>query len=147
VPGRGPDGPSPALVEGSGPAGRGPRPRPTQYHNEMATTCYGCGATLRIDGPVGRRTTCPECDSDLHTCFNCRHWDPAAAHECREPQTEHVVDKDSANACDLYQLGDGASRRKKSSRAARSQLAALFGEAPPEEEDPKDALEALFRKK
>jgi hypothetical protein len=113
----------------------------------MATTCYGCGATLRIDGPVGRRATCPECDADLHTCHNCRHWDETSAHECREPHAEHVVEKDAVNACDLFQLGDGASRKRRPSGAARSQLAALFGEAAPEAEDPKDALEALFRKK
>lgn len=114
----------------------------------MATSCYACGAALRFDGPVGRRTTCPDCDADLHTCYNCRHYDPASAHECREPQTEHVVDKDASNACDLFQLGDGASRRRRSSRAAREQLGALFGEAPSaKEEDPRDALEALFKKK
>lgn len=113
----------------------------------MATTCHRCGAALRIDGPIGRRTTCPECDADLHTCHNCRHYEESAAHECREPHAEHVVDKDASNACDLFQLGDGASRRRGSSRAARDQLGALFGEGPATEEDPRDALEALFRKK
>jgi hypothetical protein len=113
----------------------------------MATTCYGCGNILRIDGPVGRRTTCPTCDADLHSCFNCRHYDDSAAHQCREPHAEHIVDKDSSNACDLFQLGDGASRRRGSSKAARDRLHALFGEGPAREEDPRDALEALFRKK
>ena len=114
----------------------------------MATTCYGCGAELHIDGPVGRRTTCPECDADLHACINCRHYDVSAARECREPHAEQIVDKEASNACDLFQLGDGASRRRGSSSAARDQLAALFGDAPPrKEEDPRDALEALFRKK
>lgn len=114
----------------------------------MATSCYACGAELRIDGPVGRRTTCPECDADLHCCINCKHHDPAAAHECREPHAEHYVDKESSNACDLFQLGDGASRRRAGKGdAARAQLAALFGEAPRRAEDPRDALEALFRKK
>lgn len=113
----------------------------------MATTCYGCGATLRIDGPIGRRTTCPECDADLHRCLNCKHWDESAAHECREPHAEHVVDKEGSNACDLFQLGDGAPRRRRSSKAARDQLGALFGEAPAREESPREALEALFRKK
>ena len=113
----------------------------------MATTCYGCGASLHIDGPVGRRTTCPECDADLHCCIDCRHYDESAAHECREPHAEHIVDKVSSNACDLYQLGDGASRRRRSSRAARDALGALFGEAPRrDEEDPRDALDALFKK-
>ncbi len=114
----------------------------------MATTCYGCGATLRIDGPVGRRTTCPECDADLHACINCRHYDASAARECREPHAEHFVDKEASNACDLFQLGDGASRRrKKGSSEARDRLAALVGDAPAKEESARDALEALFRKK
>jgi hypothetical protein len=113
----------------------------------MANTCYGCGAELRIDGPIGRRTTCPECDADLHRCLNCKHYDESAAHECREPHAEHVVYKDASNACDLFQLGDGASRRRRSSKAARDQLAALFGEGPGKDESPRDALEALFKKK
>jgi hypothetical protein len=113
----------------------------------MATSCHRCGAVLRIDGPVGRRTTCPECDADLHTCLNCRHYDDSAAHQCREPHAEQVVEKDQSNACELFQLGDGASRRRGSSKAARDRLAALFGDAPRSDEDPRDALEALFRKK
>jgi hypothetical protein len=113
----------------------------------MATTCYGCGATVRFDGPVGRRTTCPECDADLHACINCRHYDESAPRECREPHAEKYLDKEASNACDLFQLGDGASRRRRGSSAARDQLHALFGEAPAKAEDPRDALDALFRKK
>jgi hypothetical protein len=113
----------------------------------MATTCHRCAAELKIDGPVGRRTTCPQCDADLHTCLNCKHYDESAAHQCREPCAEQIVDKDASNACDLFQLGDGAARRRRSSKAARDQLHALFGEGPAREENPQDALEALFRKK
>jgi hypothetical protein len=114
----------------------------------MATSCYGCGSSIRFEGPVGRRTTCPQCDADLHSCVNCRHYDESAAHGCREPHAEHIVDKERANACDLFQLGDGASRRRSSSsQGAHRALAALFGEAPAEEQDAKEALEALFRKK
>lgn len=114
----------------------------------MTTTCYGCGNILRIDGPVGRRTTCPTCDADLHSCINCRHYDESAAHQCREPHADHIVEKEASNACDLFQLGDGAARRRGSSRAAKDRLHALFGEGPArEEQSPRDALEALFRKK
>jgi hypothetical protein len=81
--------------------------------------------------------------------MNCRHYDESAAHACREPHAEHVVDKEASNACDLFQLGDGASRRRGASRGARDALSALFGEAPAKGDvpDPHDALEALFRKK
>jgi hypothetical protein len=113
----------------------------------MATTCHRCGAELTIDGPVGRRTTCPQCDADLHSCLNCKHYDESAPHQCREPHADHFVDKEQSNACELFQLGDGASRRRRSSKAARDQLHALFGEGPAREEDPRDALDALFRKK
>ncbi len=114
----------------------------------MATSCYACGAELRLQGPVGRRATCPECDADLHACVNCRHHDPSAAHQCREPHAEHVVDKEASNACDLFQMGDGAAQRRGgSARSARDALSALFGEAPRAEPDPRDALDALFRKK
>jgi hypothetical protein len=110
-----------------------------------ATSCHACGAALRLDGPVGRRRTCPECDADLHTCMNCRHHDEAAPHQCREPHAENVVDKDAANACDLFQMGDGASRRQGDrGAAARAQLAALFGESAPRQRDPRDDLDDLF---
>ena len=113
----------------------------------MATSCHACGAAVRIDGPIGRRTTCPACDADLHACVNCRHFDESSAHQCREPHAEHVVDKEASNACDLFQLGDGASRRRERSQEARDRLGALFGESPTPREDPRDALDALFRKR
>jgi hypothetical protein len=113
----------------------------------MATSCHGCGATLDIDGTIGRRSACPHCDADLHSCINCRFYEETAPHECREPHADHYVDKIASNACDLYKLGDGASRRRGSSQAARDRLGALFGEAPKPAPDPRDALEALFRKK
>jgi hypothetical protein len=57
------------------------------------------------------------------------------------------VDKEGPNACDLYQLGDGASRRRASNKAAKDALHALFGEGPSKEQTARDALEALFKKK
>ncbi len=114
----------------------------------MATACYACGTELQFQGVVGRRAECPACGVDLHCCLACRHRDEAAAHGCRESQADPPADPQRANACDLFQLGDGAGRsRPGSARAAREALAALFGEAPSPEPDPRDALEALFRKK
>ena len=114
----------------------------------MSTSCHACGASLRIEGPVGRRSLCPECDAELHACLNCRHHDPSAPHQCREPHADPVVDKAASNPCDLFQMGDGASRREGAgAEAARRALAALFGEAPARPESPADAAEALFGKR
>jgi hypothetical protein len=113
----------------------------------VATSCHGCGKALDLDGPIGRRSVCPHCDADLHCCINCRFYEESSPNECREPHADHYVDKIASNACDLFRLGDGASRRRGSSQAARDQLGALFGEAPKPMQDPRDALEALFRKK
>lgn len=114
----------------------------------MATACYACGAELRFQGVVGRRAECPACGVELHACLACRHHDQSAAHGCREPHAEPPPDRERANACDFFQLGDGAGHRGRgSAQAARDALAALFGEAPRPERDPRDALEALFRKK
>jgi hypothetical protein len=114
----------------------------------MATSCYGCGAQVRFEAPVGRRTTCPVCDADLHCCIDCRHYDEGAPHACREPHADNVLEKEASNACELFQLGDGASRRRVKSSAARDALAALFGEAPAAaDDDPRSELDALFGKK
>ena len=120
------------------------------FHDGAMESCGACGVALDIRGVVGRRAECPQCGAELHTCLNCRHYDESAAHSCREPHAEPPADKERSNACDLFQLGDGAPRRRGGPRqAARDALAALFGEtpAPEREEDPRDALEALFRRK
>ena len=97
--------------------GSSPSPRPDAA---MATSCHGCGAVLDLDGPIGRRSACPQCDADLHCCINCRFYDESAPHECREPHADHYVDKIASNACDLFQLGDGASRRRAARRRRRA---------------------------
>jgi hypothetical protein len=49
------------------------------------------------------------------------------AKECKEPFAEVPGDKESANFCDLYQIGDGSDRGGKASKsAAVSAAEALF---------------------
>lgn len=92
--------------------------------------CSWCGRTLEIVGnQVGRRDTCPGCGADLHACRNCRHFDPHAAKECKEPFAEVPEDKDTSNFCDFFQIGEGGI-------SAQQSRDALF-----------DAAESLFRKK
>jgi hypothetical protein len=94
--------------------------------------CHACGAELDlgVGNIAGRGDSCPSCRAALHACRNCRAYDDAASHGCREPQAEPPNDKEAANFCDLFVYRQGPARQR--------------------EEDPKAkalaALEALFKK-
>ncbi len=89
--------------------------------------CAHCGRPLEIVGnQVGRRDTCPHCGEELHSCRNCRHFDPSVAKECKEPFADVPSDKDSANFCELFQIGEGGLTAKESREQMLSAAEALF---------------------
>jgi hypothetical protein len=89
--------------------------------------CSQCGAKLDVVGnQVGRRDCCPICGADLHSCLNCRHYDPTVAKGCKEPFAEVPEDKESGNFCDFFQIGEGGQSARRSHDAALSAAEALF---------------------
>ena len=68
--------------------------------------------------------------AELHACLHCRHYDLSVAKECKEPFSEVPDDKEDANFCDFFQLGDG---QKRDSGPGKDALLS--------------AAEALFKKK
>ena len=66
--------------------------------------CFSCGTEIDRAFSLSRASTCLECGADLKVCWNCRHFDPAAAHQCRESIDRVVQDKDRGNYCDFFQL-------------------------------------------
>ena len=70
----------------------------------MALHCFHCGIEISLapGQTIGRSDTCDKCNSDLHACLNCRHYDEKAYNNCREPQADRVLDKDRRNFCDLF---------------------------------------------
>lgn len=66
--------------------------------------CFHCGTQLEASGSgnFGRSETCPKCDSDVHVCLNCQHYDEQSYNQCREPQADRVLDKDRRNFCDYF---------------------------------------------
>ncbi len=87
-------------------------------------SCHLCKNELPATAQVRRTDGCPTCHADLKCCLNCRLHDPGASNQCREPQAEWVTEKDKANFCEFFELGDRSARRTGSSRAA---FDALFG--------------------
>jgi hypothetical protein len=59
----------------------------------------------------------------------CRHYDVAVAKQCKEPFAEVPNDKEGANFCEFFQVGDGGI----SAHGGKEKLL--------------DAAEALFKKK
>ena len=68
--------------------------------------CQFCGAALPFSGRVKLSEECPACHRDLHSCRNCRFYDPTVNNQCREPQAEWVVDKERRNFCDFFTLAE-----------------------------------------
>jgi ribosomal protein L40E len=92
--------------------------------------CWRCGASLAaLTLPLRRLEECPGCRAELHVCRMCVGWDPRVAKQCREEGPEEVRAKDQANFCDYFRPRSGAfdSVAAQAERAARDQLAALFG--------------------
>ena len=63
-------------------------------------------------------------------CRNCTHHDLVAHHECREPLSEWVREKDRTNVCEYFVLADrsGVNRVDVDGErgVARERLAAVF---------------------
>lgn len=91
-------------------------------------TCHHCQQTIDGKNRIGRRDTCSGCGADLHCCLNCLFYDPHAANACREPNADHVLDKEAGNFCEYFAFIEDRQPQHSSSAAvnARAQLEALF---------------------
>lgn len=89
--------------------------------------CFSCGRQIALAAGerVGFRDACDACRADLHVCRNCRHHDPAAYNECREPNAERVGERERANRCDYFSPGDTAGKTA-GGGAGTNPLDALF---------------------
>lgn len=110
--------------------------------------CWKCGASIEsLSLPLERNDSCPDCRAELYVCRMCEYFDPKVSGQCREPIADHVANKERANFCGYFQLRpDSYTPTEATTEAAKSQLAALFGESGTETtpEDSKAALDQLF---
>jgi hypothetical protein len=79
-----------------------------------------------VGNQVGRRDVCSSCGAELHACRHCRHFDLAVAKECKEPFAEVPRDKDGANFCEFFQIGEGGRTDQERKDQVVSAFAALF---------------------
>ena len=89
-------------------------------------TCYSCGKEIDFQGRLSIREACINCNSDLHTCHNCRFFDELSNRQCREPAVLLVQDKDKYNRCDWFEFAGGKSDRANKAKQAAENLENLF---------------------
>ncbi|MDF2176913.1 hypothetical protein P2G88_01430 [Aliiglaciecola sp. CAU 1673] len=102
-----------------------------------AIVCWQCGKLLEgLILPMSRREECAHCGADQHVCKLCEHFD---GRYCTEQRAEPPTDKEKANFCDYFKPKANAygGGYKDKSQAAKDKLAALFGDAPPEDKNSK----------
>ena len=96
-------------------------------------SCNACHFAIELASGerIGFRDTCSACSADLHSCHNCAHHDPNAHNECRESSSERVGDRERANRCDYFTVGDRTAtdaddRQQLAKNGAKSALDDLF---------------------
>ena len=77
----------------------GPRSPKMMAYGEKVK-CASCGGAVATS--VTNDSTCPKCNSDLHTCRQCVYFDPGSRFECRKPLTARIVNKGGRNTCELF---------------------------------------------
>lgn len=82
----------------------------------MAATvyCYKCKKDIELiaGSKVGRSDECPHCQIALRCCKMCSFYDTLSYNDCREPSAERVVEKEKANFCDYFNLGNAGNDGK-----------------------------------
>jgi hypothetical protein len=79
-----------------------PRGRGLGAPTKVAFRCARCGRDL-VNLVVENDTTCPGCQSPLHSCSNCNFFDTGAPFECRKELEARVESKTKANECPHFQ--------------------------------------------
>ena len=121
----------------------GPR-LPRLVQSITASRCYNCSVTL----PAGTdfKGNCPKCNSALHCCKQCGHFEPSTRFQCLKPIPERIPSKDKANDCALF--GARVTVARDSSHAAAPAPAVTIHNtvAPRNSSDARAMFDNLFKK-
>jgi len=94
--------------------GDGDRPRPRGPRDESAPRgrietrfrrtirCAECGSMVQFMDELKLTETCKHCNADLHTCRNCKFFDPGAPNQCMRPVPARIESKNTRNMCTLF---------------------------------------------
>ena len=93
-----------------------------------ASKCTACGE--KAPAKINVDSSCAKCNADLHSCRQCKHFNPGVRFECTKPIPARIMNKHARNTCELF--------------AARIVVERQTSSGPPT--DARDAFAKLFKK-
>jgi hypothetical protein len=137
---------------GERPRPQGPRPPlditgprlPRLVQAVTAARCYNCSTTLPTD--VDFSGNCPKCNSELHCCKQCAHFEPSTRFQCLKPIPERIAVKDKANTCGLFSPRVTVARDGTPSSPSPVSRPTPAMDAPRTANDARTAFDRLFKK-
>lgn len=70
--------------------------------------CASCKKEVTIDRYFSRKSVCPNCGADLHSCLNCKFYSEKSHNKCLEPKAEFQRTRERANFCDYFEYREGS---------------------------------------
>jgi hypothetical protein len=89
--------------------------------------------------------TCPKCNTDLHCCKQCSHFEPSTRFQCLKPIPVRIALKDKANECTMFSPRVTVAREG----TANTPPAPVINSGPPaprNADDARSAFDKLFKK-
>jgi len=132
---------------------KGPRPPldvtgpklPRMVQSVTASRCWNCSTTLPSD--VDFKGACPKCNSPLHCCKQCSHFEPSTRFQCLKPIPARIAYKDRPNECELFAPRVTVARDAASSaNSGPGYVGARVFEQPRSPGDARAAFDSLFKK-
>lgn len=128
-----PQGPRPPLDV------TGPR-LPRLVQPVTAARCFNCSTIL--PGSTDFSAACPKCNTPLHCCKQCAHFEPATRFQCLKPIPLRIPRKDAENTCELFKPRLTVAREGVPGSAPPAPIV----EAPRNASDARLAFDRLFKK-
>lgn len=92
--------------------------------------CPKCGKNHE-DYPANRipfRAVCDRCLAYLHSCKNCKFYQPGLPNDCRVPETDPIADREASNLCEEFSLLLSPPKTSSDNDAAKKKFNSLFGD-------------------
>jgi hypothetical protein len=75
---------------------------PRMVGTVLRARCSNCGAVLKPGFDASGQ--CPRCQTELHSCKQCIHFDTGVRFECTQPIPDRIAKKDARNDCTFFEF-------------------------------------------